>query len=151
MSFNISHSSFFTINGDQTLLVTSTRLRFMLLQRCGNRGSISSSLQQDSEFLLQDEKFSVVKGSMSVLPTQISKLGLYLVVTVTQGVVVMWDQKTSLFIKIGPKYQVNMCCYGVAHFDNMVELLLLLLLLLTILIRVMSSRAGASVWTVWKQ
>lgn len=79
----------------------------MLLQRCGNRGSVSSSSQQDSEFLLKDEMFSVVKGSMSVLPTQISKLGLYLVVTVAQGVVVMWDKKTSLFIKIGPKYQVN--------------------------------------------
>lgn len=150
MSFNISHSSSFTkITGDQTLLVTSTRLRFMPLQRCGNRSSLSSPLQQDSEFLLQDEKFNVVKGSISVLPTQISKMGLYLVVTVTQGVVVMWDQKTSLFIKISPKYQVNMCCYGVAHFDNMMELLLLLLL--TVLITTTSSRAGASVWTVWKQ
>lgn len=30
-----------------------------------------------------------------------------MVVTVTRGVVVMWDQKTSLFIKLSPKYQVN--------------------------------------------
>lgn len=30
-----------------------------------------------------------------------------MVVTVKRGVVVMWDQKTSLFIKLCPKYQVN--------------------------------------------
>lgn len=34
-------------------------------------------------------------------------MGLYMVVTVKPGIVVMWDQKTSLFIKLSPKYQVN--------------------------------------------
>lgn len=80
----------------------------MVHQKHGNRSIIiSSTLQQDNEFLLQDEKFSVVKGSNAVLPTRIRKLGLYMVVTVKRGVVVMWDQKTSLFIKLCPKYQVN--------------------------------------------
>lgn len=81
----------------------------MLHQKYGNRSIIfSSTLQQDNEFRLQDEKFSVVKGSTAVLPTQIRKVGLYMVVTVKTGVVVMWDQKTSLFIKLCPDYQVNM-------------------------------------------
>lgn len=80
----------------------------MLHQKYGNRSIIiSSTLQQDNEFLLQDEKFNVVKGSSAVLPNQISKMGLYMVLTVKPGVLVMWDQKTSLFIKLSPKYKVN--------------------------------------------
>lgn len=71
---------------------------------------VSSPSQQDSEFLLQDEKFTVVKGSNKVLPFQISRMGLYMVVAVKHGVVVMWDQKTSVFVKLSPKYQVNPCC-----------------------------------------
>lgn len=71
---------------------------------------VSSTFQQDSEFLLQEEKFSVVKGSIRVLPAQIRRMGLYMVVTVKHGVVVMWDQKTSVFVKLSPKYQVNLCC-----------------------------------------
>lgn len=62
---------------------------------------------QDNEFLLKDEKFSVVKGSSKVFPAQVSKMGLYMVVTIKPGLVLMWDQKTSLFIKLSPQYQVN--------------------------------------------
>lgn len=63
--------------------------------------------QQDNEFLLKDEKFDMAKGSSNVLPNQISKMGLYLVVTIKKGLVLMWDQKTSLFIKLSPDYQVS--------------------------------------------
>lgn len=81
----------------------------MLHQKYVNRSIVfSSTLQKGNEFRLQDKKFSVVKGSTAVLPTQIRKVGLYMVVTVKTGVVVMWDQKTSLFIKLCPDYQVNM-------------------------------------------
>lgn len=62
---------------------------------------------QDNEFLLKDEKFSVAKGSSKVFPAQVSKMGLYMVVTIKPGLVLMWDQKTSLFIKLSPQYQVN--------------------------------------------
>lgn len=88
--------------------MTLTNSHSLLAFLVGNRSTIvSSTLQQDNEFLLQDERFSVVKGSSAVLPAQISKVGLYMVVIVKPGVVVMWDQKTSLFIKLSPNYQVN--------------------------------------------
>lgn len=48
-----------------------------------------------------------MKTSKVVPPAEVSKMGLYLVVTLKPGVVVMWDQKTSVFVKLGPKYQVN--------------------------------------------
>ncbi|XP_056881084.1 mucin-5B-like [Takifugu flavidus] len=80
---------------------------------CGTTGTTCSKalkiFVEDSEFLLQDEKFTVVKGSNTVLPFQIRRMGLYMVVTVKLGVVVMWDQKTSVFVKLSPKYQGNVC------------------------------------------
>lgn len=51
--------------------------------------------------------FSVMKGSTDALAAPIGKFGLYMVVTVKRGVLVMWDQKTSVFIKLNPQYQVN--------------------------------------------
>lgn len=51
--------------------------------------------------------FSVVKGSSDALAAPIGKFGLYMVVTIKHGLLVMWDQKTSVFIKLNPQYQVN--------------------------------------------
>lgn len=68
---------------------------------------ISFGHPQDNEFQLKDEQFSVLKGSSEVLPAQIGKLGLYMVVAVNPGLTLMWDQKTSLFIKLSPEYRVN--------------------------------------------
>lgn len=62
---------------------------------------------QDNEFHLKDEQFSVLKGSSKVLPAQIGKLGLYMEVVLKPGLTLMWDQKTSLFIKLSPEYRVN--------------------------------------------
>lgn len=49
----------------------------------------------------------MVKGSGQVLPGQIHKMGIYLVVMIKPGLVIMWDKKTSLFIKLDPRFQVN--------------------------------------------
>lgn len=44
---------------------------------------------------------------MQVLPAQVQKMGIYLVVTIKPGLVLMWDQKTSLFITLSPRFQVS--------------------------------------------
>ena len=63
---------------------------------------------QDSEFQLKDEKFSVLKGSGGKGGTgRLQKMGIYLVVTIKPGLVIVWDRKTSLFIKLNPQLQVN--------------------------------------------
>lgn len=68
---------------------------------------LNVDLPQDDEFQLKDENFLVVKGSSQVFPAQVHKMGIYLVVTIKPGLVLMWDKKTSLFIKLSPEYKVN--------------------------------------------
>ncbi|KAM8889403.1 mucin-5B-like [Synchiropus picturatus] len=77
---------------------------------CGTTGTTCSKtikiyLESD-EYLLKDEILQVVKGSS---PSQVSKMGIYLVVAIKPGLVVMWDKKTSLFIKLGTQYQGKVC------------------------------------------
>ncbi|XP_053177630.1 mucin-5AC-like [Scomber japonicus] len=80
---------------------------------CGSTGTTCSKTIKifvgDNEFQLKDENFQVVKGSSQVLPSQLQKMGIYLVLTVKPGLVLMWDQKTSLFIKLSPKYEGKVC------------------------------------------
>ena len=49
----------------------------------------------------------MVKGNGTEFPIQVRKMGLYMVVVLKQGLVLMWDQKTSLFIQLSATYQVN--------------------------------------------
>lgn len=41
------------------------------------------------------------------MPFQIRSMGIYLVVDTTVGLILMWDKKTSIFIKLSPSFQVN--------------------------------------------
>ncbi|XP_049909637.1 mucin-5AC-like [Epinephelus moara] len=80
---------------------------------CGTTGTTCSRaikiFMGDNEFQLKDDSFQMVKGSSEVFPTQIQKMGIYQVVTIMEGLVLMWDQKTSLFIKLSPKFQGKVC------------------------------------------
>ncbi|XP_062417985.1 mucin-5B-like [Pungitius pungitius] len=80
---------------------------------CGTTGATCSKTIQiflgDNEYQLKDETFQMVKGSGQVLPAQIHKMGIYLVVMIKPGLVIMWDQKTSLFIKLAPQFQGQVC------------------------------------------
>uniref|UniRef100_A0A8C6SS07 VWFD domain-containing protein n=1 Tax=Neogobius melanostomus TaxID=47308 RepID=A0A8C6SS07_9GOBI len=42
-------------------------------------------------------------------PDRLQKMGLYLVVTLKTGLILMWDMKTSLFIKLSPEYKGQVC------------------------------------------
>ncbi|KAM3624851.1 uncharacterized protein V6R79_002720 [Siganus canaliculatus] len=80
---------------------------------CGTTGTTCSKTIKiflgDNEFQLKDENFQVVKGSSSVLPSQVHRMGIYLVVSIQTGLVLMWDHKTSLFIKLSPKFRGQVC------------------------------------------
>ncbi|XP_035538109.1 mucin-5AC-like [Morone saxatilis] len=80
---------------------------------CGTTGTTCSKTIKiflgDNEFQLKDENFHVVKGSSQVFPSQVQKMGIYLVVMIKPGLVLMWDQKTSLFIKLSPLFQGQVC------------------------------------------
>ncbi|XP_028297213.1 mucin-5AC-like [Gouania willdenowi] len=80
---------------------------------CGTTGTTCSKtvkiFLEDNEFHLKDENFMKIKGTSQVLPTQVQKMGLYLVVTIKPGMVLMWDKKTSFFIKLSPEFQGKVC------------------------------------------
>ncbi|XP_035991614.1 mucin-5AC [Fundulus heteroclitus] len=80
---------------------------------CGTTGTTCSKtikiFLEDNEFHLKDDSFHVIKGNTKVLPASVQKMGIYLVVTVQSGLVVMWDQKTSLFISLSPQFQGQVC------------------------------------------
>ncbi|XP_032416780.1 mucin-5AC-like [Xiphophorus hellerii] len=80
---------------------------------CGTTGTTCSKTikiyLEDNEFHLKDDSFQVIKGNINVLPASVQKMGIYLVVTVQSGLVVMWDQKTSLFISLSPQFQGEVC------------------------------------------
>ncbi|XP_060900327.1 mucin-2-like [Labrus mixtus] len=80
---------------------------------CGSLGTSCSKIIRiylgENEFHLKDGNFHVIKGSSNVFPVQVQKRGLYIVVTLELGLVLMWDQRISLFIKIGPTFQRRIC------------------------------------------
>lgn len=48
------------------------------------------------------------------------EVGLYLVVEVSSGIIVIWDKKTTIFIKLDPSYKVGhqdaSCVLGCPHY-----------------------------------
>uniref|UniRef100_A0A3Q3F5P0 VWFD domain-containing protein n=1 Tax=Labrus bergylta TaxID=56723 RepID=A0A3Q3F5P0_9LABR len=81
--------------------------------QCGSLGTTCSRsikiFMGENEFHLKDEGFHVIKGSSKSLPEQVHKMGIYLMVTIKPGITIMWDQKTSLSVKLHPKFQGRVC------------------------------------------
>nr|XP_057944665.1 mucin-5B-like isoform X3 [Doryrhamphus excisus] len=80
---------------------------------CGTTGTTCSKsikiFLEENEFQLKEENFHVIKSSRQVSPAQVHNMGLYLVLTLKPGLVLMWDKKTSLFIKLAPRFQGQVC------------------------------------------
>ncbi|KAM6989182.1 mucin-2-like [Tautogolabrus adspersus] len=81
--------------------------------QCGSLGTTCSRSIKifigKNEFHLKDEGFHVIEGSTNNLPDQVHKMGIYLMVTIKPGLIIMWDQKTSLSVKLNPKFQGRVC------------------------------------------
>ncbi|XP_052339193.1 mucin-2-like isoform X35 [Oncorhynchus keta] len=81
---------------------------------CGTKGTTCSKTIKlflgTSELILADGAAQVVRSTPEEqFPKQISLLGNYLVIEVKSGLILMWDKKTSLFIKLSPQYQGLVC------------------------------------------
>uniref|UniRef100_A0AAZ3SF25 MUC5A protein n=1 Tax=Oncorhynchus tshawytscha TaxID=74940 RepID=A0AAZ3SF25_ONCTS len=81
---------------------------------CGTKGTTCSKTIKlflgTSELILADGTAQVVRSTPEEqFPKQISLLGNYLVIEVKSGLILMWDKKTSLFIKLSPQYQGQVC------------------------------------------
>ena len=63
---------------------------------------------QNKEIILTEENVSVVKINKGVdIPYHINTMGLYLVIEAKNGLVLMWNKKTMLMIKLSSAFKVS--------------------------------------------
>uniref|UniRef100_A0A8C7U0W8 VWFD domain-containing protein n=1 Tax=Oncorhynchus mykiss TaxID=8022 RepID=A0A8C7U0W8_ONCMY len=51
----------------------------------------------------------VTRFLLSAVPYQIRTMGIYLVIEANNGLILMWDRKTSMFIKLNPQFKGHVC------------------------------------------
>ncbi|XP_049676653.1 mucin-5B-like [Accipiter gentilis] len=81
---------------------------------CGNTGTTCSKsikvFLESYELILGEEHVSVVKrGQNDEVPYTVRYMGMYLVIETTSGLILMWDKKTSIFIKLSPDFKGQIC------------------------------------------
>ncbi|XP_071664711.1 mucin-5AC [Patagioenas fasciata] len=81
---------------------------------CGTTGTTCSKSIKvflgNYELVLSDGHSDVIQRTPGgKMPFQIRSMGIYLVVDTTVGLILMWDRKTSIFIKLSPSFQGNVC------------------------------------------
>lgn len=68
---------------------------------------------QNYELILHEGSYKVVqRGPGGDLPYKIRYMGIYLAVETRSGVVVSWDRKTSVFIRLHQEYKVGVAGCG---------------------------------------
>ncbi|KAM7406673.1 hypothetical protein PAMP_001038 [Pampus punctatissimus] len=81
---------------------------------CGTTGTTCSKTIKvflgSTELILTDGSYQLLsKDNEEIVPFHYSTVGIYLVVEANNGLILMWDRKTSLFIKLSPKYKGQVC------------------------------------------
>ncbi|KAJ7995021.1 hypothetical protein DPEC_G00255580 [Dallia pectoralis] len=79
---------------------------------CGTTGTTCSKAIKlflgKNELILTEGKYEVIeRNTGEEVPYQIYTMGIYLVIEANNGLILMWDRKTSLFIKLSPQYKVD--------------------------------------------
>ncbi|XP_053369527.1 mucin-5B-like [Clarias gariepinus] len=81
---------------------------------CGTTGTTCSKAIKlfigSNELILSDGTYQVVQRSNGdEIPYQIRTMGNYLVVETNNGVMLIWDRKTSIYVVLSPKFRGNVC------------------------------------------
>ncbi|XP_006893417.1 PREDICTED: mucin-5AC [Elephantulus edwardii] len=81
---------------------------------CGTTGTTCSKAIKvfvgSYELKLSSGKVEVIeKGTGQVVPYSIRQMGIYLVVDTDVGLVLQWDKKTSLFLRLSPEFKGKVC------------------------------------------
>ncbi|XP_028256785.1 mucin-5AC-like isoform X2 [Parambassis ranga] len=81
---------------------------------CGTTGTTCSKTIKiflgTAELILTEGSYQLLSsGNEDTVPFQYSTMGIYLVVEANNGLILMWDRKTSLFIKLSSKYKGHVC------------------------------------------
>lgn len=57
--------------------------------------------------MLSDETIKVTKQSKEVdIPYQVHSIGIYLVIEAQNGLILIWNKRTTVMIKLSPTYKV---------------------------------------------
>ncbi|XP_031409320.1 mucin-5B [Meleagris gallopavo] len=81
---------------------------------CGSTGTTCSKsikvFLEHYELILSEERVSVIKrGRGGEVPFTVRYIGMYTVIDTTSGLILMWDKKTSIFIKLSPEFKGQIC------------------------------------------
>ncbi|XP_040893938.1 mucin-2-like isoform X2 [Toxotes jaculatrix] len=81
---------------------------------CGSTESICSTAIKlylgSKELVLSDENVRVIKQNNGVeIPYHINTMGIYLVIEAKNGLVLIWDKRTTLMIKLSPTFKGKVC------------------------------------------
>ncbi|OCT81798.1 hypothetical protein XELAEV_18024306mg [Xenopus laevis] len=81
---------------------------------CGSTGATCSKSIKvflgHFELKLSDGGFDVIERDIgSEVPYQIRQMGIYFVIEAKNGLILMWDKKTSIFIKLSAEFEGNVC------------------------------------------
>ncbi|XP_063800257.1 mucin-5B-like [Pseudophryne corroboree] len=81
---------------------------------CGTTGTTCSKnikfFIKGYELRLNNEKIEVVKrDDNSTIPYEVMHRGMYLVINSENKIIIMWDQKTTIHIKLSPDFQNKVC------------------------------------------
>ncbi|AWP02053.1 putative mucin-5AC [Scophthalmus maximus] len=81
---------------------------------CGTTGTTCSKtikiFLERAELILTEGNYQLLSsGKEEVAPFHYSTMGNYLVIEANNGLILMWDRKTSLFIKLSQKYKGRVC------------------------------------------
>ncbi|XP_068115921.1 mucin-2-like [Hyperolius riggenbachi] len=81
---------------------------------CGNTGATCSKTIKvflgSYEIILMEEHIKEVRKDIrGVAPYKLRYMGIYLVIEVDNGLILMWDRKTSIFIKLSKDFEGKVC------------------------------------------
>ncbi|KAM9149379.1 mucin-5AC-like [Pangshura tecta] len=81
---------------------------------CGTTGTTCSKAIKvflgNYELVLSDGKFEVIeKVRGGEVPYKVRYMGIYMVIDTDTGLILMWDKKTSIFIKLSPDFKGQVC------------------------------------------
>ncbi len=66
------------------------------------------SFFQNNEIVLSEEHIRVIKQSKGMdIPYQVHTIGIYLVIEAKNGLVLIWNKKTTLMIKLSTTFKVG--------------------------------------------
>ncbi|KAM4618063.1 mucin-5B-like [Discoglossus pictus] len=81
---------------------------------CGTTGTTCSKAIKiflgSYELILTDDQFAVIeRGIGDDVPYKVRPMGIYLVLEADNGLILMWDKKTSIFIKLSSDFEGKVC------------------------------------------